>query len=305
MRNFLLFVCLFLSSHNLFCSESVSQVWKEIIDIMNGVPGQIANNNNLEKTLQEKNDTLKAEQAALDSLKKQISDLKKQQDEIKVKKAIADQESNVILRGKINNIINSTKVAFSILWPDKTRTVVAANSTVLLNQPFNAYKDGNSVGGIISIIPQINGADISVNNAEKASVGLSYSLLFNVQGLNQLEFPYGALNYLSITRSATPGATRAHSIYLGNSAIKNDTGLLKKNEIWAVDITINYVSGLAYPRFSTLYSNEFDDSNTSTIPDVKSQKTWAKQVVLNQSNAATNLCVPKFDETEMWTDIPN
>ena len=182
--------------------------------------------------------------------------------ELQNAQTLLEQESNVIDRGAIGSVINETDVPFSIKWPDGTTTVVAAQTEVASNVLFSTYKNGSLTGGIISFVPQPSGVDITESDAQSQSDGLSYSLLFNVQGLNEPGYDYGALNKVAITRSYPVGSTRAQSLDLDN--------LVDEDEIWKVDITLNYVSTLGdgstfiYPRFSKLYLNQYDENDNST-----------------------------------------
>ena len=222
---------------------------------------------------------------------------------VAAQQTLASMESNLMLRGKLNTIINNTATPFSIALPDGTRIAVAAQSQVALNLLFSTYSEGGLVGGVISIIPQFNGSDIASGNTETQSVGLSYSLTFNLQGLNESGYAYGALNVLSVTRTYPSSGTRAHSLDLSK--------LVQDNELWAVDIVLNYVPGLGdgatfiYPRWSTLYKNTYNESDTSTVPDITSQTTWATEITVDESSSSVDFCFPAFtgDASAMWGDM--
>ena len=304
MRKLLLALCFMVSQ--VAYGDDMSDKWDELIDVVNALPDHRVTSHRLYSEMKGYQEQQLTEQAALDALNKQVDAAQQQADELASAAAIAAQTSDVMLRGKMNDIINNTDISFSVLWPDGTRTKVAAQSTVSLNKAFSQYKEGSLIGGIISIIPQVNDADITLSSTEVNSVGLSYSLLFNLQGLNEAGFAYGALNYLSVTRQY--GVTRAHSIYLDSSTDKVDgdidDGLIQDNELWAIDVTINAtgIAGLIYPHFSTLYTYEFDASDTSVTPDVSTQETWSKTVVLGISDSAANLSAPEFTDI-IWSDI--
>ena len=309
MKMSVVLFCLCLLTNIAFYGISVDDAWDVLISAVNEMP---ANNAEIIRLTAEKatsEATLQQDQADLDDLNAQVAAAQKQADEIANAASIAAQTSDVMMRGKMNNIINSTDIPFSVVWPDGTKTAVDAQSTVELNQPFSAYKEGSLIGGVISINPQVNDTDILSTDAEADAVGVSYSLLFNLQGLNEAEFAYGALNYLSVTRYQA-GTTRAHSIYLDSSTSKSDgdvtNGLIQDNELWAVDITVNYVTalgdGFIYPRFTTLYTSEFNASDVSVSPNVSNQSTWSSQVVIDASNSATNISTPVFTEN-IWSDM--
>ena len=284
-------------------TDGIDSAWGNLMDAVNTIIPLNVDIDILSSQIPTLTDQLTALQDAAADAAAQAETIKKQQE-------LLSLESNVMLRGKLNTVINNTATPFSIALPDGTRIAVAAQSQVALNSLFSAYSEGGLVGGIISIIPQVAGAtsdqlqDIS-GESEAQAVGLSYSLSFNLQGLNQSGYAYGALNTLSVTRTYPSASTRAHSLDLNS--------LIKENEIWAVDLTLNYVPGMGdddttfiYPRWSTLYTNPYSESNTSTIPDVIGQTAWATSTIINESNSYGDLCYPSFTNektAEMWADL--
>ena len=303
MKKYLFLLALTSSADFLQATTTADPVWADMVSYLNQIITCQIDINNLtsqQKTLQATQTTLTSTLTDLQTAAQAAAD---QAATVAAQQKLASMESNLMLRGKINSLINNTDISFAVVWPDESRTIVGAQSQQQLNQPFSQYSEGGLIGGVISIIPQVNGSDISSGNAETQAVGLSYSLTFNLQGLNESGYAYGALNALSVTRTYPSASTRAHSL--------NVDDLVADNEIWAVDLTLNYLPGLGdgatfiYPRWSTLYKNSYDATDTAHVPDIFAQNSWSNTTAITTLNSSADLCYPDFTGTtaSMWGDL--
>ena len=238
----------------------------------------------------------------LATLQQQIDDANAQAQELENQQALLAEESNIMLRGKVNNIINSTTVDFVMTLPDDTTVSIPVNTTVPVNILVSNYMQGSAVGGLISFVPQVNGTDISTDDIIAQEYGTAYSFLFNVQGLNQPGYNFGGIDSVVVNRTFPSGSERAHGLNLSD--------MVQEDQLWAVDITINNVSTIGdgsfiYPRISTLYLHTYDETDTSTVPNVATQTDWEVETTIDKTNSTQNVCYPAFDgDTEkMWGDV--
>ena len=133
--------------------------------------------------------------------------------------------------------------------------------------------------------------NISSDDTLAQEYGTSYSFLFNVQGLNQPGYNFGGIKSIVINRTFPSGGERAHGLQL------ND--LVQENQLWAIDITINNVSTIGdgsfiYPRISKLYVHTYDETHTSTIPNLAMQTEWEVETAIDETNSSQALCYPDF-----------
>lgn len=304
----LLFFFVLLSSTFVF-TDDLANAWSNLITKVNQIGSFGSEIKNLYTVVQADNDQKASLQADLDTLNAEIAEAEEQQKEIEDQQIIEAAEAEVMLRGRINSIINNTDTDFSVEYPDGTRVALAAQSTVALNKAFSEYKRGSAIGGIISIIPQVNGEDISSSDAEALAVGLSYSLMFNVQGLNQPGYPFGRLGCVAVTRDHEAGGTRSHGVSPAGKAPSDSanedssSALTDEDTLWGLDVLLNYVPGLGdgktfiYPRISTFYTTKYDPNDLTTAPDVASVTEWSSQVPITESNSCSDLCYPLFSGT--------
>ena len=133
--------------------------------------------------------------------------------------------------------------------------------------------------------------------------------------LNETGYAYGASNCVSINRTYVPGIPRALTLYIDSSLQEaadqadgnatSETGVVGANQLWAVDVTLSYVKDvLVYPRFSTLYLEDFTIADGADVPDVTQQKTWSQTVAVTKDNAYWKLSDPQYtDNSDIWSDL--
>lgn len=286
-------------------ADQLNAAWTNLMTATNAVAVIGQSVNSLMSSVNDLQENVTETQAELADLEDRIAEASAQAEKVTNEQALLDAKSDVMKRGMVNNIINQTDMSFVAYLPDGTTVSIAAQSMISMKQLFSPFVVGSLVCGVITIVPQVAGQDISSSDVESQACGIKYYLQFNMQGLNEPGYSYGALDYISVTRADinNGGNTRAQSISLDD--------FVDENELWAVDVTLNYVptrgdgSTYIYPRFSTLYVNQFDEEGGSAALDPSAQTSWGEEVAVNESVSDAAMSYPGFtgDTEKFWGDV--
>jgi hypothetical protein len=326
MKHILLLKILFFSFFIQFNLQAdLNASWNNLISAVNGSAVIAQTDNTLIASIADLESTVPTLQTTLDTIENQINTAIAQAAELEYQQALIAEKSYVMRRGMLNNLINETDRDFVIYFPDNETVSIPAQSVISLNKLFSSYLVGVLICGVIRIVPQVAGQDISSLDAEAQACGVNYYLQFNMQGLNEPGYAYGALDYISITRvdigSATTESLNLSTLVVDTTSDINNLGntrahsldldqLVAENELWSLDVTLNYVptrgdgKTYIYPRFSNLKIAQFDENDETTFNPLN-QENWDTEIIIDESNSDTEMSYPAFtgDTAKFWGDL--
>lgn len=251
--------------------------------------------NSENQKLQNLKNQIKAKRAAAIAAQKQAEKLAKEE-------KAQQQESDVWLRGRIGIVVNKTSnVSYNLQSKaGKILAKIAPGKSVTVKSPLSTFSlEKNGVHGFVEFIPSIHGKVLTeASGGQGILVGLHYYLSFNLQGMNQPGYLYGAPKTVCLSRGCPDGATRAQCIDV--SAF-----VPAKDQIWELDIEIEDIGGgKIYPRISAIKTQTV--SLTDLEKGLENLSINEKMVSVTRKNMDMDVSYPSTQgqTAVLWQDVP-
>lgn len=282
-------------------------------DKLTTLEGQITTATNQYNTAVSNYNTAKSEhdseKAKLEKLQAQVAADQKSEAAAKAaaEKLEAEQkaqaaESNIWQRGRIGMIINKTKKITYKLQAAAGGVIstISPGSSVAVDLPFANYsQESTGINGALELIPFLANTQVESTSAQADLIGLNYLLSFNMQGMNQPGYMFGAEGQLCISRGYPDGASRAQCIDV-------ESLVTDKDDLWEAEIEIDvFDSNKIYPRIVAL---KVQKVSASAITQNLSKATINQTTIkITQANMDSKLSYPSMSGSigsAIWKDVP-
>lgn len=250
-----------------------------------------------------------SENAKLANLKAQVAADKKAAaaakaaaEKLEKEQAIQTAQSNIWQRGRLGMIVNKTsKITFKLQSAaGGVLHTLAPGSSAAVDLPFASYtQESTGINGAFEFVPFLASTQIESSSSQSDLVGLHYILSFNMQGMNQPGYMYGAEGQLCVSRGFPDGAARAQCVDVASL-------VTDKDDIWEAEIEIDEIeTNKVYPRISALKVQKVSASAlTQNLGKATITQSTTK---ITQANMDTDLSYPSLSGSvgqALWADVP-